>query len=841
MYNLFDIDLRKIQAYAHSRKNYSEKEPFYEHSERCIKYYNRIISDFGLNPILEGLIKDVDSDLHTVKIYPLLREIVKFHDIGKLTTNFQKKLDGEKNSETHSDKGFFILTYNFLYLSKVKKITGKEFLFILIMLYAVYKHHGSLNNLLEDLASFRFSASKSKSNEVFQYLNITPDHSLIELMEEEAFWDRWQTPDIKSLITELSTDSLSLFILIKLFFSILTASDYYATLEYMEGNEFYFECLNDDIFKAIWENYHHKKELKGELNFNVIDIDQHRSELRQLSIEDISQEYYSDKATALNKLRSKINVEAEDSLEKLLSKEKDSNVYLLNVPTGGGKTNLSLRLALTIMEKRDIHKLFYVFPFINIIEQSFDGLEKFIGIDNMVRLDSRYIDSRESDDLDNSTLYVNYINNLFFNKPVLFLSHVKFFDLFFRNDKTSNYNFFQLANSVVIIDEIQAYDDQVWTEVSEVLHSIGRFLNTHFIVMSATLPDFQQLTTNAKFSPILDKGVTLRLFNHPLFKRTEILPDTSISRKSLKKVIIACIEQSKKILVVLNTVSDSFDLYSELIKEKRKNLKRFDILLLNSTIVENRRKEILEKCKEDSKIILIATQSVEAGVDIDFDIGFRAYAPIDSIVQVAGRINRNNKKGICRLYVFKDDDFTNVYSSGYKSIITRESKDCFFKKRSFDEYKEVSYFYHKSIEKIIEDNKTKFLKSSRENIIDMRNLFFKNINNNVHLINGDTISLFIPYEKEAVELWKTYIELLENPGGIEKIAKIKAFRKKMLPYVVNLFNSFTKAGKLRNVLNKEMQYGFYYCEDWKNYFEYKSGIDVKKFKNTVVSERAVFL
>jgi CRISPR-associated endonuclease/helicase Cas3 len=270
-------------------------------------------------------------------------------------------------------------------------------------------------------------------------------------------------------------------------------------------------------------------------------------------------------------------------------------------------------------------------------------------------------------------------------------------------------------------------------------------------------------------------------------------------------------------------------------------LKRFDILLLNSTIVENRRKEILEKCKEDSKIILIATQSVEAGVDIDFDIGFRAYAPIDSIVQVAGRINRNNKKGICRLYVFKDDDFTNVYSSGYKSIITRESKDCFFKKRSFDEYKEVSYFYHKSIEKIIEDNKTKFLKSSRENIIDMRNLFFKNINNNVHLINGDTISLFIPYEKEAVELWKTYIELLENPGGIEKIAKIKAFRKKMLPYVVNLFNSFTKAGKLRNVLNKEMQYGFYYCEDWKNYFEYKSGIDVKKFKNTVVSERAVFL
>ncbi|MBU4444950.1 CRISPR-associated helicase Cas3', partial [bacterium] len=671
----------------------------------------------------------------------------------------------------------------------------------------------------------------------FGFLHIKPEYSLIEFMEDEQFWDRWQTTDIKNLIREFSKDSLSLFILIKLFYSALTAADYYATLEYMEAKEFSFELINEVKFKEIWNNFHCQRQFGNDLNFNV-DIDQRRVELRSLSIDEIK---YPNKFDALNELRSKINVEAEDRLEKILAEERSSNVYLLNVPTGGGKTNLSLRLALKIMERRNIRKMFYVFPFINIIEQSFDGLKKYIGTENMDRLDSRYIDPKEKDDVDPKTIYANYINNLFFNKPVLFLSHVKFFDLFFRNDKNSNYNFFQLANSVVIIDEIQAYDDQVWTEVTEVLNSFGIYLNTHFIVMSATLPQLQRLTENGQFASILMDEMVTQLFNHPLFKRTRIVPSKGIKKEKLAKEIIDQSAESNKVLAVLNTVKDSHSLYRELAKDKDKKLKGFDLLLLNSTIVEKRRQNILEECRKDKKIILISTQSIEAGVDIDFDIGFRAYAPIDSIVQVAGRVNRNSQKELCQLIVFKDDQFSKVYSSGAKAKISKEFCNQFFDQEEFDEYSQITDFYSEIIEQLRENNETEFLKSSRENIVDMRNLFFRNINESVHLIKGDTISLFIPYEEKAVELWKSYKQLFDKKGSIEKTAEIKAFGKKLTPYVVNLFNSYTKAGRLRNVLDSEIQYGYYCCDDWSEYFEYESGINVEKFKKRVAGNQAVFL
>ncbi|MBU4446745.1 CRISPR-associated endonuclease Cas3'', partial [bacterium] len=145
MCNLFDVDLKDIEAFAHSRKDCSEKEPFFEHSERTLKYYDCIFECFELIPILKRLLRSIDSELNMSKIQPLLRNIVKSHDVGKLTRNFQKRLDGSRVSETHSDKGFFVLTYNLLFLSRRKLITGKEFLFLLIMLYAVYKHHGNLN------------------------------------------------------------------------------------------------------------------------------------------------------------------------------------------------------------------------------------------------------------------------------------------------------------------------------------------------------------------------------------------------------------------------------------------------------------------------------------------------------------------------------------------------------------------------------------------------------------------------------------------------------------------------------------------------------------------------
>ncbi len=110
--------------------------------------------------------------------------------------------------------------------------------------------------------------------------------------------------------------------------------------------------------------------------------------------------------------------------------------------------------------------------------------------------------------------------------------------MFLRNAKEPNYNFYQLANSVVIIDEIQAYNDKVWTEVITLLNEVGKRLNTYFIVMSATLPQLENLLESEEASKnivyLFDNDLREQIFNHEVFKRTRI--KVNINKFKKKKI-----------------------------------------------------------------------------------------------------------------------------------------------------------------------------------------------------------------------------------------------------------------------------------------------------------------
>jgi len=837
MRSLFNIDLSSIKAFAHSRGD--EYEKFEEHSKLTHKYYNRIIDIYGIKKIYHKLLKDIGLDY--TKITVILEEFIKFHDIGKLTDNFQKRLSGEKLSETHSDKGFFVLIHELLLSHKEKIVNGKGYFALFIMLYTVYKHHGKLDNVLENISSVRFNYLDDKLDEISRFTGYKFDDYIIETMEKDIFWQRWNNSDSRSLLREISGDSFSFFVLQKLFFSLLITSDYFATMEFSTGEEVEINILKNADIDEIAKNFHDVVKLGDFNNFNV-GINKNKDKYQKTSINGIYCEDDNDKKQQLNLLRSLINVLSEDTLEGYLKEDLDNNVFFLNIPTGGGKTNISLRLAIKIMEKRKVSKLFSVFPFINIIEQSYETFSNYIPDDQITRLDSRFISSEETDSMDAKTLYANHIDTLFFNKPVLFLSHVKFFDLFFRNDKNSNYNFYQLANSVVIIDEIQAYSDTVWTEVSYILRNIGKFMNTYFIMMSATLPELGKLSTS-NFLPLLTEKQLSNLFDHELFKRTEIKVSVNNKEKIIKTIKDKA-GNKDKILLVFNQVSDSRDYYYQIVKDK--SFKEYDKYLLNSTILEARRKDIIRKAKGKGKMILVSTQSVEAGVDIDFDIGFRAYAPWDSIVQVAGRINRNNEKPLCELYVFKDDDYDKVYrrSSSVKAEIAHNKFGDFFKNKDviFSEVNLIEEFYKEVIDKIGIDNKTPFIKNSSGNISDIHNLFYKVVDKEIHLIDGETLSLFIPVNDEAVGLWQEYVDLFDEKSNFQNYLKIKDFRKKLLPYSINVFNSYTKSGKISRLLQYEMQYGYYYCEEWEKYYSIEKGLDSIEFKKLVCNSRiGVFL
>ncbi|GJQ60176.1 MAG: hypothetical protein D8M57_14790 [Candidatus Scalindua sp. AMX11] len=290
-------------------------------------------------------------------------------------------------------------------------------------------------------------------------------------------------------------------------------------------------------------------------------------------------------------------------------------------------------------------------------------------------------------------------------------------------------------------------------------------------------------------------------------------------------------------------VKDSFDLYLKIQGEKTIS-EKYEIYLLNSTIIDTRKKAILEICKDENrKVVIVSTQSVEAGVDIDFDVGFRAYAPFDSIVQVAGRINRNSSKECCEMFVFEDGTSKKVYKKDSKSIETNDdaSIKSFFSKKFIDENSEIKEFYDRVINGIDQKNKTLFIDSSQTNVSDIRNLFLRQVDRNVHLIEGDTISLFIPYNEDGEKLWLEYESLFDGEKCFENAISIKEFKKQLIPYSINIFNCYTKHGKLKEIIDEEIRYGFYYCENWSKYYNLETGLDQEEFKKSVGEREALFV
>ena len=933
-----------------AKKSGTKERNLQEHSEDTKRYLSFIKKRYNTDEVLGNILRrsNITNDSINKIIYGI-NDLITYHDLGKIDEDFQKKIENNRNDikAPHSDKSFFVFIYLFLYEFKNKLMEGddeanKVFAILFILSFSLLKHHSKLNNILNNSYSLyeQFKKNEKSIEHIIKTLKYKEDENnggdiIWEILKDKNFWEKWSDDaDIKNFIKELngedttdnSLNKLNIFFLFKLTYSILITCDVYASREFESDKETISEDDKETIFDTIdsglleemkksffdKEYLKYSKDKKGNStkNFN-------------LSIENNKEELISNKDNInniddLHRLRNILNVVSEESLKKKLDNpEKDeNNVFFLNVPTGGGKTNISMRLALaimekiTIIEKRNITHLYYVFPFINIIEQSYDYLKNFIPENRMVRLDSRAvdnIDNNDENDYNDEELISKMVNNQYFNFPVMFASHITFFDLFFRKNKNSNFNFFKLINSIVIIDEIQAYNDEYWTTLSHLFNACGKLLNTYFIVMSATLPRLEILS-NSSFYNLLEDDFKDNILKHPLFNnRVEIISRNDIeinkskdknnenekddneksSKKDNLKEFVDTIFDKDKILIVMNTINDSKKVF-DFIKGKNGKLKSpyEKILLLNSTILNHKRKKIIEECKKEKKrIILVSTQSVEAGVDIDFDIGYRAYSPMDNIIQVAGRINRNGEKSDCKLYIIDDNSWNTVYRNGYRVNISKNgenNKENFFKEtEKKDQVEMIDSYYKDAINNIDRDNKQKFIQSSNKYIYYAKMVEFDKLDDEVNLIKGDSISIFIPIDIDLdsddpiIKIIKEYYKDIDLPNNIltnnklsgkevfkaynnmikdiqkvdrenrdvyyKKIKKIKYFQKVLSYFSINLFSNYLNNGKIGDLLKSEN--GYFYLEEYENIYDLDKGLDIiaLKEKNEDSGIGAIFL
>ncbi|QHN07914.1 CRISPR-associated helicase Cas3' [Methanothermobacter sp. THM-2] len=417
------------------------------------------------------------------------------------------------------------------------------------------------------------------------------------------------------------------------------------------------DILNNFLSEASILEKKKVKEIYGFITGNLIRADWSASGSYNISQEFISKDEF------LEKIKLRASKKGRNFVKKAFQ-EKASQSHenlVIKIPTGEGKTEAALLWALNNVRNKHT-KIIYTMPTQVTSNSMYKRLKDYFGNENVGILHGSSSIILRDEYNDNETIWRESILNKTFSKPVT-VSTLDSFILSFFNVKKWPLSQLNIENSLLIIDEIHSYDWQMLGALKRILHELkGR--GCKFTIMSATFPKNIEKT--------LLKGLEYRIITEKeLFDyRPFILKTENSQITDVIDHIIHAFNEKKKVLVVTNTVNRSKELYKYLKNSGFFNTRKSpneatDLILYNSQFTKKDRKdkeneiELKEKWK-DRGLVLVATQVVEISLDIDFDILFTEIAPLDSITQRAGRINRNKDPGkIGKIYISMDIEAEN--------------------------------------------------------------------------------------------------------------------------------------------------------------------------------------
>ena len=361
--------------------------------------------------------------------------------------------------------------------------------------------------------------------------------------------------------------------------------------------------------------------------------------------------------------------------------EKKKGFFSLTVPTGGGKTMSGMAFALKHAEIHKLRRVIVVIPYLSIIEQNAKEYREILGEEIVIENHSAVkIKSEEAEETAKSEKrarnFLEYATENW-DAPIIVTTSVQFIESLFAHKTSKNRKLHNIANSVVIFDEIQTLPAKLLEPLFSVWRELKENYGVSFVFSTATQPAFRQNHFNFK------NGLSEN-------ELVEITDNTDETFQSLNRVnyefkefqtpktwdeIAAEMSAEKQVVCVLNTRRHAFELYGKLAESEKKGL-----FHLSSSMCAEHRLEVIETIKErlknDEICRVVSTQLVEAGVDLDFPVLYRAIAPLDSIVQAAGRCNREGKlkdnkgdpkKGYVKVFTPKDEGLPQgVYKNGVK-------------------------------------------------------------------------------------------------------------------------------------------------------------------------------
>ncbi len=534
------------------------------------------------------------------------------HDDGKNTESwqryFQSSIHGEsrygEGREDHSTLGGLVVGQY-----------APQSRFAEMLQTAIYMHHGisdcitvAVDSSLIVRRQEKYGAEDVKAaTQVAERL--FPDVEMEACCREAKRDVNGLAREIKDLATEengvYGTFDFYIGLCERMLFSCLMDADWRDTADFMAGEDTAAETAQEEI-QQVWET--------GIRNLGA--------RLQSFAADD--------KLSAGRKMISDRCRDAAYAGERL---------YRLTVPTGAGKTLAGLRFALYHAREHRRKRIFYIAPYKSILEQNAEEIRKALGMPEAVLEHHSDVVQEDEGQL---WRYERLIEN-WDGAPVIVTTAVQFLNTLFREKRSNLRRFHSLCDSVMIFDEAQALPVKVIALFNMAVNFLTRLCNTTAVLCTATQPLFSDIAKNRMLrgTNLVENMESLE----PVFRRVayhDCLSDCGdgLSAEQAAAFVQAQAKQFTQILMIVNTKSCAKAIYETLAQQGESGLYHLSTWMC-ARHRSDRLQEIREKLQDGERVICISTQLVEAGVDFSFQCVIRSLAGLDSLIQAAGRCNRN--------------------------------------------------------------------------------------------------------------------------------------------------------------------------------------------------------
>jgi len=738
--------------------------------------------DYLLKNHIEGVyekgMKIFDSNKIFEKDRALMRLILLFHDFGKASRYFQDYIDPCKDKPVSDLKNHaeFSAVWLFYYSQEVLRLSLLDSYLGFI---CVKKHHGDIENFRDNAHTDLGDKLKQISESLdYEELNrIYSPYINADYMTHTNFIKNFSTTNsiIKHTRKLQKEIQHSDYFRLNFLFSILLASD--------KGD-------------AIWKEQIATKE-ENSINRSVVDN---------------YKKIFNDRTSPIDGLRNEAYSEAERNLSNT------TDIFSLNLPTGSGKTINLLNIALKLRQNQE-QRIIYCLPFTSVIDQNAAVFEEILSYNGIAVTSDILLKHHHLVDFyysKNSEEYIQdkaeFLIETWDSKLIITTFHQLLLTIFSSNNRMLK-KFHSLANSVVILDEIQTVPYRYWFLINKVFSLLTKTLNVKIILGTATMPMIFDETKNEIYELAKNKEMYFKSLNRIEINCSDLKFAQTIESFAEKLEGQISLDPESSRLVIVNTINSSLKLY-QLLKE----FLDIDIVYLSTNILPNERLNRIKRLKESSKgKIVISTQLVEAGVDIDFDIVYRDFAPIDSIFQACGRCNRNaiNKKGVVHLIRLVNEKNKNFADFIYDKILLNHTEKCFLGSETINEaeFLTLSHMYYNNLKSLSSEALSKKLWEATITM-NYEDAFHYNKDNKeaFHLIdNFKLINAFIEINEEASQILNSYRNILncKFKDPFERRIQLKEVRRKMSPYIVSITQKYADSKEDLWIIDKEMIQNYY--------------------------------